>query len=163
MITLILFTIGIAATTFLVPRNKLWARAIFKSIVVFIIPNCSKQPLNLLMAQTIFYLGLRHYLRPLIILRCWLAPIALIARKGHLKKTRDLGQRIFITMVIIITGASIITFSSLELLLFYIAFETTLIPTLILITRWGAQMERFQAGLYLCFIHYSALCHYLLA
>lgn len=64
-----------------------------------------------------------------------MAPIALIARKGHLKTARDLNQRVFITMVIIITGALIVTFSSLELLLFYIAFETTLIPTLILITR----------------------------
>lgn len=54
-------------------------------------------------------------------------------------------------MIIVITGALIITFSSLELILFYIAFETTLIPTLILITRWGAQMERFQAGLYFMF------------
>lgn len=152
MITLILFTVGIATTTFLVPGNKLWARAIFQTaflslLSLIVLKNhwtSSWHKLSTILASDTIS-------APLIILRCWLAPIALIARKGHLKTARDLNQRVFITMVIIITGALIVTFSSLELLLFYIAFETTLIPTLILITRWGAQMERFQAGLYFIF------------
>jgi len=36
-------------------------------------------------------------------------------------------------------------------MLFYIAFEATLIPTLIIITRWGHQPERLQAGTYFIF------------
>nr|YP_009019267.1 NADH dehydrogenase subunit 4 [Hemicentrotus pulcherrimus]AGG84247.1 NADH dehydrogenase subunit 4 [Hemicentrotus pulcherrimus] len=152
MITLILFTVGIATTTFLVPSNKLWPNAILQSALLslfsLIVLNnhwtSSWHNLSSILASDTIS-------APLIILSCWLAPIALIASKGHLNNTSELGQRVFITMITIITGALIITFSSLELLLFYIAFETTLIPTLILITRWGAQMERFQAGLYFMF------------
>jgi len=34
-------------------------------------------------------------------------------------------------------------------LLFYISFEASLIPTLLLILGWGYQPERLQAGIYL--------------
>lgn len=37
------------------------------------------------------------------------------------------------------------TFSATELILFYILFEITLIPSLI-ITRWGNQTEQLNAG-----------------
>lgn len=35
--------------------------------------------------------------------------------------------------------------------MFYVMFEATLIPTLILITRWGNQTERLNAGTYFLF------------
>nr|YP_009019254.1 NADH dehydrogenase subunit 4 [Loxechinus albus]AGG84234.1 NADH dehydrogenase subunit 4 [Loxechinus albus] len=152
MITLILFTTGIIITTLIVPNNKLWANSISQSALLslfslIILSNhwsSSWHNLsNVLASDSIS--------APLIVLSCWLAPISLIASKNSLNSASDLNQRIFNVMVIIITGALIVTFSALELLLFYIAFETTLIPTLILITRWGAQMERFQAGLYFMF------------
>jgi len=43
----------------------------------------------------------------------------------------------------------VITFSTLNLFIFYIIFEIILIPTLIIITRYGNQPERLQAGIYL--------------
>nr|YP_009369636.1 NADH dehydrogenase subunit 4 [Echinometra mathaei]AID60555.1 NADH dehydrogenase subunit 4 [Echinometra mathaei] len=152
MITLIFITIGISLTTFLVPNNKLWANSISQSALLSLFSlvlvsnhwSSSWHNLSTILASDTIS-------APLVALSCWLAPISLIASKGHLNKTSALNQRTFITMIIIITGALIVTFSSLELLLFYIAFETTLIPTLILIARWGAQMERFQAGLYFMF------------
>jgi len=45
----------------------------------------------------------------------------------------------------------IISFLINNLLLFYLFFESRLIPTLILILGWGYQPERIQAGLYLLF------------
>nr|YP_010582854.1 NADH dehydrogenase subunit 4 [Tripneustes kermadecensis]UFZ01333.1 NADH dehydrogenase subunit 4 [Tripneustes kermadecensis] len=152
MITLIFFTTGIALTSFMVPENKLWASSITQSaalsfLALITLSNhwaSSWHNLSTILASDTIS-------APLIILSCWLCPIALIASKGHLNSTSDSSQRVFIVLIIAITGALIVTFSSLELLLFYIAFETTLIPTLILITRWGAQMERFQAGLYFMF------------
>nr|YP_009917957.1 NADH dehydrogenase subunit 4 [Pseudoboletia maculata]QLM02005.1 NADH dehydrogenase subunit 4 [Pseudoboletia maculata] len=152
MITLILLTTGIAITNYLTPNNKLWPNAIAQSAILSLLSltvltnhwTASWHNLSTILATDTIS-------SPLIILSCWLCPIALIASKGHLEGTSELSQRVFITSVVIITGALIVTFSSLELLLFYIAFETTLVPTLILITRWGAQMERFQAGLYFMF------------
>nr|AML25658.1 NADH dehydrogenase subunit 4 [Scolytinae sp. BMNH 1274712] len=44
-----------------------------------------------------------------------------------------------------------ITFSSLNLFMFYIFFEMSIIPTVILILGWGYQPERLQAGIYLLF------------
>lgn len=45
----------------------------------------------------------------------------------------------------------IIAFGATEIILFYIMFEATLIPTLIIITRWGNQTERLNAGTYFLF------------
>lgn len=45
----------------------------------------------------------------------------------------------------------LLTFSSSDYLLFYVRFESSLIPTLILILGWGYQPERIQAGVYILF------------
>nr|YP_009328026.1 NADH dehydrogenase subunit 4 [Trachelus iudaicus]APC92669.1 NADH dehydrogenase subunit 4 [Trachelus iudaicus] len=41
------------------------------------------------------------------------------------------------------------TFGALNLLMFYIMFEASLIPTLFLILGWGYQVERIRAGVYM--------------
>lgn len=45
----------------------------------------------------------------------------------------------------------VLTFSRINLLLFYLFFEISIIPTLLLILGWGYQPERLQAGIYLLF------------
>nr|YP_009485742.1 NADH dehydrogenase subunit 4 [Canthesancus helluo]AVZ00878.1 NADH dehydrogenase subunit 4 [Canthesancus helluo] len=45
----------------------------------------------------------------------------------------------------------IFSFSTMNLFMFYIFFESSLIPTLFLIFGWGYQPERLSAGLYLLF------------
>lgn len=45
----------------------------------------------------------------------------------------------------------ILAFSATEVIMFYVMFEATLIPTLFLITRWGNQTERLNAGTYFLF------------
>jgi len=45
----------------------------------------------------------------------------------------------------------ILAFGATEILMFYIIFEATLIPTLFIITRWGNQTERLNAGTYFLF------------
>lgn len=42
-----------------------------------------------------------------------------------------------------------LTFRTLNIIIFYIIFEASLIPTFILILGWGNQPERFQAGIYI--------------
>nr|YP_010443018.1 NADH dehydrogenase subunit 4 [Caenopedina pulchella]UTD49268.1 NADH dehydrogenase subunit 4 [Caenopedina pulchella] len=152
MIILISTTLGIALSTFIIPNNKLWSTIIAQTSLLSILSlitisnhwASSWHNLSLTLASD-------SISAPLIILSCWLAPLSIIASQSNLNNNSNLNQRTFIILIITITSALIITFSSLELMLFYIAFETTLIPTLILITRWGIQMERFQAGLYFIF------------
>nr|ALO76833.1 NADH deshydrogenase subunit 4 [Prostomis sp. PRO01] len=57
----------------------------------------------------------------------------------------------FIFTVVMLMFALYMTFSSLNLFIFYLFFEISLIPTLFLILGWGYQPERLQAGLYLLF------------
>nr|YP_010029051.1 NADH dehydrogenase subunit 4 [Arvicanthis rufinus]QOU09908.1 NADH dehydrogenase subunit 4 [Arvicanthis rufinus] len=88
---------------------------------------------------------------PLIILTSWLLPLMLMASQNHLKKEKEMYQKLYISMLISLQILLIMTFSSTELIMFYILFEATLIPTLIIITRWGNQTERLNAGLYFLF------------
>lgn len=88
---------------------------------------------------------------PLIILTTWLLPLILIASQNHLKKENHTFQKLYISILVSLQVLLIITFSATELIIFYILFEATLIPTLIIITRWGNQTERLNAGIYFLF------------
>nr|QHB77604.1 NADH dehydrogenase subunit 4 [Hylomyscus stella] len=88
---------------------------------------------------------------PLIILTTWLLPLMLMASQNHLKKEKLSYQKFYISMLISLQILLIMTFSATELIMFYILFEATLIPTLIIITRWGNQTERLNAGIYFLF------------
>nr|UZH93673.1 NADH dehydrogenase subunit 4 [Reithrodontomys mexicanus] len=88
---------------------------------------------------------------PLIILTTWLLPLMLLASQNHMKKETELHKKIYISMLVTLQILLIMTFSANELIMFYILFEATLIPTLIIITRWGNQTERLNAGIYFLF------------
>nr|AVJ52512.1 NADH dehydrogenase subunit 4 [Symphylus caribbeanus] len=59
--------------------------------------------------------------------------------------------REFLFTLVVLTLCLLFTFSTDNLLLFYISFESSLIPTLFLILGWGYQPERLLAGYYLLF------------
>nr|QIM14761.1 NADH dehydrogenase subunit 4 [Peromyscus perfulvus] len=88
---------------------------------------------------------------PLIILTTWLLPLMLLASQNHMKKETEQSKKTYISMLVLLQILLIMTFSANELIMFYILFEATLIPTLIIITRWGNQTERLNAGLYFLF------------
>nr|YP_004123553.1 NADH dehydrogenase subunit 4 [Cynoglossus abbreviatus]ACT80252.1 NADH dehydrogenase subunit 4 [Cynoglossus abbreviatus]AFB71295.1 NADH dehydrogenase subunit 4 [Cynoglossus abbreviatus] len=88
---------------------------------------------------------------PLLVLTCWLLPLMILASQNHMKTESHARQRLYITLLIFLQLFLIFAFSSTELIMFYIMFEATLIPTLIIITRWGNQLERLSAGTYLLF------------
>nr|YP_007626117.1 NADH dehydrogenase subunit 4 [Gazella cuvieri]YP_007626169.1 NADH dehydrogenase subunit 4 [Gazella leptoceros]AEP21347.1 NADH dehydrogenase subunit 4 [Gazella cuvieri]AEP21412.1 NADH dehydrogenase subunit 4 [Gazella leptoceros] len=88
---------------------------------------------------------------PLLILTMWLLPLMLMASQHHLSKENLTRKKLFITMLILLQLFLIMTFTAMELIFFYILFEATLVPTLIIITRWGNQTERLNAGLYFLF------------
>nr|YP_009654896.1 NADH dehydrogenase subunit 4 [Eocanthecona thomsoni]QCI09873.1 NADH dehydrogenase subunit 4 [Eocanthecona thomsoni] len=54
-------------------------------------------------------------------------------------------------LMLMMTLSLILTFSSVNMFIFYIFFEMSLIPTLFLIFGWGYQPERISAGYYLLF------------
>lgn len=58
---------------------------------------------------------------------------------------------LFSFVVLILLIFLYITFSRINLFMFYLFFERSLIPTLFLILGWGYQPERVQAGVFLLF------------
>nr|YP_010037257.1 NADH dehydrogenase subunit 4 [Ictonyx striatus]QQW48007.1 NADH dehydrogenase subunit 4 [Ictonyx striatus]UWM94693.1 NADH dehydrogenase subunit 4 [Ictonyx striatus] len=88
---------------------------------------------------------------PLLALTTWLLPLMLMASQYHLSKETLARKKLYITMLVTLQLLLIMTFTATELIMFYILFEATLIPTLIIITRWGNQTERLNAGLYFLF------------
>nr|YP_009050020.1 NADH dehydrogenase subunit 4 [Callimico goeldii]AGK43599.1 NADH dehydrogenase subunit 4 [Callimico goeldii] len=88
---------------------------------------------------------------PLLMLTAWLLPLMILATQQHLYSSPIPRKKLYMSMLIFLQISLIMTFSATELILFYILFETTLIPTLIIITRWGYQPERLNAGSYFLF------------
>nr|AFQ62127.1 NADH dehydrogenase subunit 4 [Trinodes hirtus] len=58
---------------------------------------------------------------------------------------------LFIVFVLLLFISLLIVFSSMNLFMFYLFFEFSLVPTLFLILGWGFQPERLEAGYYLMF------------
>nr|YP_009002078.1 NADH dehydrogenase subunit 4 [Pseudocellus gertschi]AGL11940.1 NADH dehydrogenase subunit 4 [Pseudocellus gertschi] len=54
-------------------------------------------------------------------------------------------------VVVVLLFLLLLSFMVMDLFLFYVSFESVLIPTLILIVGWGYQPERLRAGLYMLF------------
>lgn len=88
---------------------------------------------------------------PLLALTCWLLPLIILASQNHIATEPLNRQRIYITLLTSLQAFLILAFSATEVIIFYIIFEATLIPTLIIITRWGNQAERLNAGTYFLF------------
>lgn len=84
---------------------------------------------------------------PLILLTLWTSTLILLARINILKNGQ--APNIFYWNIVFLTLILVLVFCISNLLLFYIFFEASLIPTLFLVLRWGYQPERLQAGIYL--------------
>lgn len=83
----------------------------------------------------------------LIILSIWITALILLARYKIFNMNNI--PKIFIGTCITLLLTLIISFSASSIAIFYIAFEASLIPTIILIILWGYQPERLQARIYL--------------
>nr|YP_009271014.1 NADH dehydrogenase subunit 4 [Bothrops jararaca]ANP25852.1 NADH dehydrogenase subunit 4 [Bothrops jararaca] len=85
---------------------------------------------------------------PLLALSYWLLPLMTIASQHAMIKEPMQRQRTFLATLTLLQLFISMTFMASNLTLMYIMFEATLIPTLIIITRWGQQTERLTAGTY---------------
>nr|AJG02510.1 NADH dehydrogenase subunit 4 [Euplectus karstenii] len=85
----------------------------------------------------------------MIILSFWICSLMMMASYMIYKKKNYF--QLFTMMLLIMMLFLFCTFSSLNLFIFYLFFEMSLIPMLIIIMGWGYQPERLQAGVYLLF------------
>lgn len=96
-----------------------------------------------------FILGIDYISYIIIYLRFWIISLVILSSQ-KVKNLINFYSR-FIIVNLLLLFSLVITFSSMDYLLFYIRFEIRLIPTLILILGWGYQPERIQAGVYIFF------------
>nr|QNP10118.1 NADH dehydrogenase subunit 4 [Ochthebius colveranus] len=94
-----------------------------------------------------FSLDLLSYM--MIMLTLWICSLMILASEKLYKSWYF--SKLFLFMILLLVVSLTLTFSTMNLLLFYIFFEMSLIPMLILIIGWGYQPERLQAGIYLLF------------
>nr|YP_008592448.1 NADH dehydrogenase subunit 4 [Eusthenes cupreus]AFY16814.1 NADH dehydrogenase subunit 4 [Eusthenes cupreus] len=85
----------------------------------------------------------------MISLSYWILFLMLMASyQIYKKKTNNIE---FLMIILVMMLSLFMTFSSDNMLIFYLSFEMSIIPTLFLIFGWGYQPERLVAGYYLLF------------
>uniref|UniRef100_A0AAU8HQA5 NADH-ubiquinone oxidoreductase chain 4 n=1 Tax=Silax daleus TaxID=3230861 RepID=A0AAU8HQA5_9ECHI len=151
MFTLLSCLLGLILTTWIISYQKLWSTLIAQSSALFLLSTIILSNITTNSSSLSFILANDNISSPLLILSFWLLPISLLASIGHLQSNSNKNNRLFISLSTTILIALVITFSSTNLIVFFIGFESTLIPTLLLITRWGIQEERIEAGYYFVF------------
>nr|APQ40323.1 NADH dehydrogenase subunit 4 [Viverricula indica] len=151
MLKIIIPTMMLMPLTWLSKPNTIWINSTAYSLLISLISlTYLNQPNdNSLNFSSLFFSD--PLSAPLLVLTTWLLPLMLTASQSHLSKESLTRKKLYITMLILLQLFLIMTFTAMELIMFYILFEATLIPTLIIITRWGNQTERLNAGLYFLF------------
>nr|YP_010937529.1 NADH dehydrogenase subunit 4 [Rhynchopsitta pachyrhyncha]WKW95538.1 NADH dehydrogenase subunit 4 [Rhynchopsitta pachyrhyncha] len=151
MLKILLPTLMLLPTTLLSPPKLMWTNTTMYSLLIATLSlqwlTSSYYPYKNLTQ----YMGIDQTSSPLLVLSCWLTPLMILASQSHLQHEPSTRKQTFTATLIMVQPLIILAFSTTELMMFYISFEATLIPTLILITRWGSQPERLSAGIYLLF------------
>nr|YP_008578436.1 NADH dehydrogenase subunit 4 [Lophostoma silvicolum]CDF66052.1 ND4 [Lophostoma silvicolum] len=147
----------IIPTTMLIPLiwlskpKMIWINTTTHSLIINILwfPLINQFIDNSLNLSTTFFSDALS--TPLLMLTMWLFSPMVITHPIHPSTETLTRKKLYLTMLVLLQVFLIMTFTVTELIMFYILFEATLLPTLIIITRWGNQAERLNAGLYFLF------------
>nr|YP_010944725.1 NADH dehydrogenase subunit 4 [Teuthowenia megalops]WMC20823.1 NADH dehydrogenase subunit 4 [Teuthowenia megalops] len=91
----------------------------------------------------------------LVVLSLWISGLMLLASSYSVKYMNN--KSIFFSfLVLFLCLIVILYFLCVNIMYFYIFFEVSLVPTLMLIIGWGYQPERLQAGMYMMLYTISA-------
>nr|QRZ02740.1 NADH dehydrogenase subunit 4 [Papio hamadryas]UML37323.1 NADH dehydrogenase subunit 4 [Papio hamadryas hamadryas]UML37336.1 NADH dehydrogenase subunit 4 [Papio hamadryas hamadryas]UML37401.1 NADH dehydrogenase subunit 4 [Papio hamadryas hamadryas]UML37427.1 NADH dehydrogenase subunit 4 [Papio hamadryas hamadryas] len=151
MLKMVIPTTMLLPTTWLSKDSTIWINLTTHSLTISLIPLLFfNQTDNNLLSHSI-HLSSDPLTTPLLTLTAWLLPLMIMASQYHLHNEPPSQKKLYLSMMIFLQITLILTFMATELIMFYILFETTLIPTLIIITKWGNQAERLNAGSYFLF------------
>nr|QCG70435.1 NADH dehydrogenase subunit 4 [Eleotris fusca] len=152
MLKILIPTIMLIPTAWLTPAKWLWPTTLAQSLAIaFISLTWFMNTSETGWATLNYFMATDPLSTPLLVLTCWLLPLMILASQNHTMPEPVNRQRMYITLLISLQMFLIMAFSATEIILFYIMFEATLVPTLIIITRWGNQTERLNAGTYFLF------------
>nr|YP_010131789.1 NADH dehydrogenase subunit 4 [Leptodactylus fallax]QPZ94309.1 NADH dehydrogenase subunit 4 [Leptodactylus fallax] len=132
------------------PAKRLWEIATALSLIVAALSTtwfCIQDSMPFISP----YFCIDKISSPLLILTCWLTAPTLLASQSKLSLEPTTRQRSYIFTIMMLQISTLLAFLVDNMLLFFVMFESTMIPTLIIITRWGVQKERMLAGTYFLF------------
>nr|WPM97891.1 NADH dehydrogenase subunit 4 [Maurolicus muelleri] len=152
MLKILIPTIMLFPTIWLTPHKWLWPASLTQSLVITLASlSLLKSSSKTGWAFSNPYLASDPLSTPLLVLSCWLLPLMILASQNHISPEPTNRQRTYLTLLASLQMFLILAFAATEILLFYVMFEATLLPTLFIITRWGNQTERLNAGIYFLF------------
>nr|ARQ81295.1 NADH dehydrogenase subunit 4 [Macaca leonina] len=151
MLKMIIPTTMLLPMTWLSKNDMIWINLTVHSLTISLIPLLFFNQTNTNLLNHSTYLSSDPLTTPLLTLTIWLLPLMTMASQYHLCNEPPSQKKLFLSMMILLQITLILTFMTTELIMFYILFETTLIPTLIIITKWGNQAERLNASTYFLF------------
>nr|WNH37390.1 NADH dehydrogenase subunit 4 [Gymnelus viridis] len=152
MLKILIPTLMLVPTAWLAKPKWLWPTTLTQSLIIALLSlswlaNMSETGWSSLNN----YLATDPLSTPLLVLTCWLLPLMIMASQNHTTLEPVNRQRTYIILLTSLQIFLILAFGATEIIMFYVMFEATLIPTLIIITRWGNQTERLSAGIYFLF------------
>nr|YP_009058612.1 NADH dehydrogenase subunit 4 [Heliconius cydno]AIM46774.1 NADH dehydrogenase subunit 4 [Heliconius cydno] len=127
--------------------NMFWMVQFMFMFMMFMFMNMSVSIMNFFNLS--YMLGCDMISFGLILLSIWITFLMIMASESLNKN--NFFKNLFLFNIIFLMLMLYLTFSTMNLFLFYLFFEGSLIPTLMLIIGWGYQPERIQAGMYLLF------------
>nr|YP_009538060.1 NADH dehydrogenase subunit 4 [Athyma nefte]AYN60816.1 NADH dehydrogenase subunit 4 [Athyma nefte] len=128
-------------------KNMFWLVQMLLMLMMFMFMNLT---INIMSFCNLSYmLGYDMISYGLILLSIWISSLMIMASESLYKS--NFYSNLFLFNIIFLMMMLYLTFSVMNLFMFYLFFESSLIPTLMLIIGWGYQPERIQAGMYLLF------------
>nr|QEJ81420.1 NADH dehydrogenase subunit 4 [Pristolycus sp. FM14] len=102
---------------------------------------------NMYFCSISYFFGCDYLTFFMILLSIWICVLMMMASE---KIYFNNNFSLFFSFIILLLLVSLFfTFCSMNMFMFYLFFEMSLIPTLFLILGWGYQPERIQAGIYM--------------
>nr|YP_010886832.1 NADH dehydrogenase subunit 4 [Hyphessobrycon heterorhabdus]WJH17949.1 NADH dehydrogenase subunit 4 [Hyphessobrycon heterorhabdus] len=164
MLKILFPTLMLLPTIWYSPHKWLWTNTTMQSLFIALLSlTLLKWNSETGWATPNSYMGADQLSTPFLVLACWLLPMMILASQNHISNEPLIRQRTYLVLMTILQTFLILAFSATETMMFYVAFEATLIPTLMIITRWGNQAERLNAGTYLLFYTLAASLPLLIA
>ncbi|MFH8725493.1 NuoM family protein [Streptomyces termitum] len=95
------------------------------------------------------HLGVDGISLPLLLLTALLA--FLCALHSYFKPPQGPSPKAFVALLLLLEAGTLATFAVLDLVLFFLAFETVLVPMYFLIARWGGEGRGAAAGKFILY------------
>nr|YP_010417500.1 NADH dehydrogenase subunit 4 [Junonia erigone]USF17555.1 NADH dehydrogenase subunit 4 [Junonia erigone] len=128
-------------------KNMFWMVQLMMMMMMMMFMNLTLNIMNF--SNLSYMMGCDLISYGLILLSIWISSLMIMASEGLYKS--KFYDNFFLLNIVMLLIMLYLTFSVMNLFMFYLFFEGSLIPTLMLIIGWGYQPERIQAGMYLLF------------